>query len=367
MVIIEISYIIPNCLHILRNPYQKSSLELILFICTFCCVPLTAWYSERNDNFMKRILLMSIIILLFASFAQAASQTQSFAPANVNVFIDNKQIFFDDEPVIVNNNILLPLRKIAESLNVNVKWYPPNKVYITKDGKELILRLEDSHVLYGRKLFVMEQAPILIKGHAMVSLRFIASVLGANITWDETQSTVNIADNGHFAELLPAIGDSGANADKYYKWYDVLIGPNSGPNIEEAKEYILKQGILTEVRDIQYTRTNFYVFSDSVTMVSGIDGSNQEKLIWLSEDVYTGDISISGTALKNIGLSQETVTSILQEKGISKVNIKTIYIAPYNMDTIYWFVKAEQDNKQYYYCLDFYSGAVTVENVQKVK
>lgn len=316
---------------------------------------------------LKRFILMSIIILLFTSAAQAAPQTQSYAPANVKVFIDDKQIIFDEEPVIVNNNILLPLRKIAESLNIKVKWYPPNQVIITKNDKELILRLEDSHVLYGRKLFVMEQAPILINGHTMVSLRFITSVLGANITWDETQRTVNIVDNGHFAELLPAIGDSGANADKYYKWYDVLIGPNSGPNVEEAKDYILKQGILTEVRDIQYTRTNFYVFSDSVTMVSGIDESNQEKLIWLSEDVYTGDISISGTALINMGLSQETVISILQEKGISEVNIKTIYIAPYNKDTIYWFVKAEQEDKQYNYCLDFYTGAVTIENVQKVK
>lgn len=65
---------------------------------------------------MKRFILMSIIILLFTSAAQAAPQTQSFAPANVKVFIDDKQIFFDEEPVIVNSNTLLPLRKIAESL-----------------------------------------------------------------------------------------------------------------------------------------------------------------------------------------------------------------------------------------------------------
>lgn len=325
-------------------------------------MPCTAGYSERNV-FMKRFILMSIIILLLCSSAQAASQTQSLAPANVKVFIDDKQIILDEERVIVNNIILLPLRKIAESLDATVKWSPPNKALITKGGKELVITLENTHVVYGRKLFVMEQAPILINGHTMVSLRFIASVLGANITWDETQRTVNIVDNGHFAELQPAIGDSEANADKYYKWYDVIIGPNSGPNVEEAKDYILKQGILTEVRDIQYTHTNFYVFSDSVTMVSGIDENNQEKIIWLSKDEYTGDISISGTALKNNGLSQETVMSLLQEKGINEASIKKIYIAPYYKDTIYWFIIAEQDDKQYYYCLDFYTGAVAIENV----
>lgn len=316
---------------------------------------------------MKRFILMSIIILLVTSTSQATPMAQSIIPADVKVFINDKQIIFDEEPVIVNNNILLPLRKIAETLNVKVKWYPPNKVVLKKNDKELILRLEDSHVLYGRELFVMEQAPVLINGHTMVSLRFIASVLGSNIAWDETQRIVNIVDNGHFLELLPAIGDSEANADKYYKWYDILIGPDTGPNFQEAKDYILKQGILTEVRDIQYTRTNFYVFSDSVTMVSGIDENNQEKLVWLSEDEYTGDISISGTVLKNMGLSQEAVISILKEKGLKDASIKELYIAPYNKDTIYWFVIAEQENKLYQYCLDFYTGAVTGEKVQKVK
>lgn len=260
---------------------------------------------------------------------------------------------------------MLPLRKIAESLGATVKWEPllNQTVHIEKDNKKLILSLKSNRVLYERKLFVMEQVPIFINGRTMVSLRFIAAVLGANLTWDEKHRTVHIADNGHFAELQPAIGDSSANADDYYKWYDILIGPDSGPRTEEAKEYVLNHGILNEVKDIQYTYTRFDKFSDSVTMVSGIDKDKQEKLIWLSKDKYTGDISISGIALKNFGLSQETVISILQEKGINEANIKRLYIAPYYKDNIVWFVIAEQEDKQYYYCLDFFTGAIIIENV----
>ncbi|TEB14269.1 hypothetical protein Psfp_03020 [Pelotomaculum sp. FP] len=309
-------------------------------------------------------ILMVIVILLVPSTVLAGPQEQTFVPANVKVFINKKQILFDEEPIIINNAILLPLREIAESLDATVKWNQSlNQVFIEKDDEKLILSLESNRVLYDRKLFVMEQAPIVINGHTMVSLRFITTALGTNLTWDEKNRTVNIVDNGNFAELQPAIGDSEVNADKYYKWYDVTVGPNSGPSSEEAKNYILKQGILNEVKDVQYTYIRFNEFGDSVTMVSGIDEDKQEKIIWLNKDRYTGDISIYGTALKNLGLSQETVISILQEKSINEASIKKLYIAPYYKDEIVWFVIAEQEDKQYYYCLDFFTGSVVVEHV----
>lgn len=313
---------------------------------------------------MKIVALIVIVMLLVPSTILAAPQEQAFVPANIKVFINDKQILFDEEPIISNNAILLPLRKIAESLGATVKWEQSlNMVFIEKDNKKLSLSLKSNRVLYERKLFVMEQVPIVINGRILVSLRFIAAALGADLTWDEKHRKVHIAENEHFAELRPAIGDSGASADKYYKWYNILAGPSSGPRTEEAKEYVLNHGILNEVKDIQYTHTRFSEVGDSVTMVSGIDKDKQEKLIWLSKDTYTGDISISGMALKNLGLSQKTVISILQEKGINEASIKKLYIAPYYKDEIVWFVIAEQEDKQYYYCLDFFTGAVTTEYV----
>ncbi|NPV91889.1 MAG: hypothetical protein HPY50_14075 [Firmicutes bacterium] len=38
---------------------------------------------------------------------------------------------------------------------------------------------------------IIERVPVLVNGHTMVSLRFIAAVLGADITWDDKHCTAN--------------------------------------------------------------------------------------------------------------------------------------------------------------------------------
>ena len=77
----------------------------------------------------------------------------------------------------------------------------------------------------------------------------------------------------------------------------------------------------------------------------------------------SGDISVIASALRNSGISQETAISILQEKGIERASIKKLYISPYYKDKIVWFVIAEQKNIKCFYCLDFFTGDVFIENI----
>lgn len=92
---------------------------------------------------------MVIVILLVPTTVLAAPQEKAFVPANVKVFINDKQILFDEEPIISNSVILLPLRKIAESLGATVKWEQSlNQALIEKDNKKLILPLKSNRVLY---------------------------------------------------------------------------------------------------------------------------------------------------------------------------------------------------------------------------
>jgi uncharacterized protein YpmB len=63
------------------------------------------------------------------------------------------------------------------------------------------------------------------------------------------------------------------------------------------------------------------------------------------------------------GAPVETIYSKLEEKGINRGSVKRIYIAPYEKDKICWFVIAGQENKNYYYCFDFRTGEMFIENV----
>ena len=176
---------------------------------------------------MRRLFFIAIITLFIPSSVLATTQNQVFVPANVDVLVNGQQILFTEAPIVVNNTIMLPLRDISNCFDIKIKWEPdPNRVLLMKDeGKELILSLESPKVLYGRKVSIIEQVPVLVNGHTMVSLRFIAAVMGADVTWDEKHSTVNIVDNGKFANLPLAKEPIEENDDNYYKWYDPIIGP----------------------------------------------------------------------------------------------------------------------------------------------
>lgn len=305
---------------------------------------------------MKKIIALLIIFILIPANTLAVDKDQDDEPVNVKIFVNDKQILFSVDPVNVNNTLLLPLREIAESLNIAVKW--DERVILEKGDQELSVPLGTKKVLHGRRVFFMEQPLVIINGRTMVSLRFITAVLGADVSWDESYRAVYIMDNAKFLELPPAISNSESNPDKYYKWFDILVGPNAGPGTEEAKEYILKQGLINEVREIQRTYTRFDEVLGFDTMVSGIDENGQERMVWLTKDKYIGEISITGSVSPSDGLSQEAVVSILEKKGLDRASIKKLYISPYTNGNIMWLVEVEQDKATYHLVVDFYTGVV---------
>lgn len=310
---------------------------------------------------MKKFLLTTMLFLLTPSLALSAIEGNNYCLANAKVFINEKQLIFDQEPIITNGRILVPVRAIAESLGATVEWQDP-KVIIKKGAAEIILTINSKMAQReNRKIFFMEQPPIIVNGRTMVSLRFVAEALGASVAWDDNTRAVTITSNGDFTPSKQPI-DEGAG-DNYYKLYDPIIGPDTGPIPEEAKKYVLEHRLLKDIKNIQYVPTRFLEFGSYDTMISGTDEFGQEKLIWLTKDRYTGEISVTGSVFPNKGISQETVISTLEKKGVKKESIKKIYIAPYEKNQIYWFVIAEQGNKKYYYCLDFYTGDIIIENI----
>jgi uncharacterized protein YpmB len=311
---------------------------------------------------MKRVLFIVVLCLLIPSTVLAADQGPAFSSAQVKVFLGSRQISFSEQPIVVNHTIMLPLREVAASLGITVIWQKksPNQVILMKNNQGIKLLLNsnqayaDSSHRYG-KVFFMEQSPVLVNGHTMVSLRFIAAVLGTDLTRDENSGTVHIADTGNFANLPLVKDDTEAAGDKYYQMYDLLLGPEGSPSLEEARDYALKEGLLRKVTDVQKTYAGTEGINDSFAMVTGIDENQREKIIWLSKDSYMGLITVKAAVFKNAGLSREKVLSLLQEKkGLNTNNIKTLYLAPKSNTNIMWYVTAEQG----YYRVDFFTGSI---------
>jgi hypothetical protein len=76
---------------------------------------------------------------------------------------------------------------------------------------------------------------------------------------------------------IGAPGEVKPGEDNYYKLYDVLVGPNNGPRAEKAKAYVINEGLLEIVEEVQYTPIRFTEYGDTDTMVIGADESGGKK------------------------------------------------------------------------------------------
>ncbi|TEB10774.1 Protease inhibitor [Pelotomaculum propionicicum] len=335
----------------------------------------------------KNIVFPVMLLFIFTIFAGLAGKPQEVRAAGqsllaggagaaaageslyeLTVFLNGKQLTFDQEPILVENRILVPLRKIAESLGATVVWTGVRPQVTVQKGDTVIgLNIGSNEgFTNNRQIFFLEQPPIIVNGRTMVPLRFLSETLGAKVDWDEKGRTVSISDGDFMKSNLPEVTENGQgkpDADKYYKLYDAVVGPDYSPSVEEAKAYVLEQGLLKIVKDVQFTPTRFIEYGPTDTMVIGNDESGREKAVWLTKNQYTGDISLTGSVLMNDGVSKETIYSKLEEKGIRRESVQKIYIAPYEKNQIDWFVFAEQENKRYYYCFDYKTGEMVIENI----
>lgn len=261
-------------------------------------------------------------------------------------------------------------KEIAEPLGVTLVGTEKNARFVTlkKNNQRIKLTLysddvSNSRMAYlekTRKIFYLEQAPLVINDSIMIPQRFIAEALGADLIWDEKHTTVNIVDNGNFAQLPTGLSFSqtggASQVDYYYKLYSILIGPAGGPNFERAKNYVLSQGLLKEVAKVERCYTSYEEYCGSETVVSGIDENNQEKIIWLTQNKYVGEISVVASVL-NTGISREKVISLLQEKGITNI-IRLDLVPSTYKGTFTWQVVAEMADKQCYYRVNSFTGAI---------
>lgn len=121
----------------------------------------------------------------------------------INVYINDKWLYLDQEPILKNNRILAPLRGIAEALDYSVDWDASTNTATLQD-KNRIIKFTIGEDKASVNLFDDGAAPKTvtldvpaqnINGRVMVPVRFIAENIGAEVTWDEAAQRINIRCN----------------------------------------------------------------------------------------------------------------------------------------------------------------------------
>jgi len=139
------------------------------------------------------IVAFAISMLYFPSaFAEPVDSVQ--APAEtLSVKLNDTVLDFDVDPMIINDRAMVPMRGIFEYLGAQVYWYPETREVVGyKDNNYIKLQINNETYYKNGNSDLLDSPPIIIRGRTLVPVRFIAESLDMNVDWNAESRTVII-------------------------------------------------------------------------------------------------------------------------------------------------------------------------------
>ncbi len=112
---------------------------------------------------------------------------------SVTVTIDEKEINFDQPPIIVNSRTLVPVRAVVEAMGGDVSWDDVTERATLILGEDIIkLTIDNTTAYLNDEAKIVDVAPQIINSRTLMPIRFVAESFGYQVDWDEATQTVLI-------------------------------------------------------------------------------------------------------------------------------------------------------------------------------
>lgn len=139
---------------------------------------------------MKKRFFFILSLFLFVSMVIPA---QSYASDNINVYIDDEIVNFEVAPIIINGRTMVPMRKVFESLGAEVNWNDNNSSIDAMCGYlNVHMQIDNCDMRVNGKVITLDVAPTIRNEKTLVPLRAIAEAFSANVEWISETQTVKI-------------------------------------------------------------------------------------------------------------------------------------------------------------------------------
>ena len=142
---------------------------------------------------MKRFAAALLVLIFALSCFPAVSFADGAADDEISICVNGKYYTFDQMPVMKSDRVLVPLRGISELLGAEVSWSEETKtVGISKDALDVSLTLDKSEASINGKNVTLDVPATSVNYRTMVPVRFVSESLGAFVSWNDDQKTVDI-------------------------------------------------------------------------------------------------------------------------------------------------------------------------------
>lgn len=115
----------------------------------------------------------------------------------IKVTVDGERVIFpDQEPIVEDQRVLVPLRAIFEALGAEVEWDNETKtVYAEKGEISISMELGSNELCVGNISAFLDVPATALNGRVMVPTRAIAEAFGYVVDWSGVTNTVVITTN----------------------------------------------------------------------------------------------------------------------------------------------------------------------------
>lgn len=142
------------------------------------------------------VILALIVLLSFSSLGLAAERS-------IEVDLDGTTLKFDQNPVKLNNRVLVPLRAIFEALGAKIEWKAETQTIKANKGDiKVQIAIGATESFINGKPYILDQPPIILNGRTLVPVRFVSEAVGARVAWDSEDQTVLVFSKEKGAQLF---------------------------------------------------------------------------------------------------------------------------------------------------------------------
>jgi len=152
---------------------------------------------------MLKHFTIDLICFAFISCALSAPRFSASSP-DITVTLDGAVLSFDVPPQIINERTMVPMRVIFEALGANVEWDDATQTITALSHETIIvIQIDSPTMLVDNEELLIDEPPRLVAGRTLVPVRVIAESLDMDVNWDDATRTVIITSPSTQAKFQP--------------------------------------------------------------------------------------------------------------------------------------------------------------------
>jgi Copper amine oxidase N-terminal domain len=126
---------------------------------------------------------------------EKTDKEESKKEKKTKVYVDDVEVEFDQEPVVIANRTVVPLRAIFEALGAEITWDNKTQtVTATKDGVTITLKIGEKSATKNGETVELDQEAIALNGRTMVPVRFIGESFDTEVVWDQETGGIYVVE-----------------------------------------------------------------------------------------------------------------------------------------------------------------------------